>query len=116
MPDPSAPQGTMKGKSSECPERQLDYIVVEFGGGVIEVMQAVDNQHRRKRAQRADDRPRRQPDQPQRKYNGDLRQQIICEVVTDQPIGNFDQPPGQWRQLVVSELPFAAVSQRLDQV
>ncbi len=33
-----------------------------------------------------------------------------------QPVGDLDQPPGQRRQLVVAELPFAPVHQRLDQV
>ena len=51
-----------------------------------------------------------------RRHHRDLRQQVIGEVVADQPVGDLDQPPGQRRQLVVAELPFAAVDQRLDQV
>jgi hypothetical protein len=45
-----------------------------------------------------------------------VAQQVIGEIVAHQPVGDFDQPPGQRRQLVVAELPFAAVQQRFDQI
>ncbi len=45
-----------------------------------------------------------------------MRQQVIGKVVTDDAIRYFDQPPGQRRQLVITELPLPAISQRLDQI
>ena len=57
MPDPSAPQSAMQGKSGERPERQLNDVVVELRGCVIEIVQAIDNQHRCQRSRRADDGP-----------------------------------------------------------
>ena len=65
---------------------------------------------------RAGDRPRGQENERQRRHHGHLRQQIVSEVVAGEPVDNFDQPPGQRRQLVVTELPFAAICQRLDQI
>ena len=45
-----------------------------------------------------------------------LRQQVIADVVADRAIDDIHKPPRQRRELVVAELPFAAVDQRLDQV
>ena len=90
--------------------------MIELGGCVVEVVQAVDNQHGGERAERAGERSRRQVHDGKTRHHRDLRQQIIGEVVPDQLVGDLHQPPGQRRQLVVAELPFAAVDQRLDQV
>ena len=116
MPEPAAAQRAVEGKAGQCPERQLDDVVIELGGRVVEVVQAVDDEHGDQRADGAGERPRGQEDQPQRRHHGGLRQQVVSEVVADEPVHDLDQPPGQRRQLVVTELPFAAVGQRLDQI
>ena len=51
-----------------------------------------------------------------RRHHGGLRQQIVSEVVAGEPVHDLDQPPGQRRQLVVTELPFAAICQCLDEI
>ena len=111
-----AAQRAVEGKAGQRPERQLDDVVVELGGGVVEVVQAVDDEHGRERAQRPDQRPRRAVNQGESRHHRDLRQQVIGKVMTDGHERDLDQPPRQGRQLVVAELPFAAVDQRLDQV
>ena len=106
----------MKGVAGERPERQLDDVVIELGGGVMEVVQAIEDQDGDQRADRADQRTRGQPDQRERGDHRELRQRVIGGVEPDQPVQQLDQPPRQRRQLVVAELPFAAIGQRLDQI
>ena len=49
--------------------------------------------------------------------HGHLRQRVIGGIGAEHaPVHDLDQPPRQRRQLVVAELPFAAVGQGLDQV
>jgi hypothetical protein len=112
----TAAQRAVEGKARQRPERQLDDVVVEFGGGVVEVMQPVDDQHRHQRADAADQGACRRVDQGEGGADRKLGQQVIGEVVAHQPVGDLHQPPGQGRQLVIAELPFAPVHQRLDQI
>ena len=114
--DAAALEPGMKGPSGERPERQLDHVVIELGGGVVEVMQPVDDQDRHQRAARADERQRGPPHDGKGRDDRDLRHDIVGGVDSDQPVDDLDQPPRQRRQLVVAQLPFAAVGQRLDQI
>ena len=45
-----------------------------------------------------------------------LRQRVIGGVGAEQAMHDLDQPPRQRRQLVIAELPFAAIGEGLDQV
>ena len=47
-----------EGIAGQRPERQLNHVVIELGGGVVEVVQPVEDQHRDQRAGSADQRPR----------------------------------------------------------
>ena len=80
------------------------------------IVQTIDDQHRHQRTERADQRSRRHPDQPKRRRDHNLRQQVISKIVTDQAMGDFHEPPGQRWQLVVAELPFLSVGQCFDQI
>ncbi len=79
-------------------------------------MQAIDDEDGDERAGRADERPRRREDQRKRGNNDDLGQRVIGDVGAEQAVHDLDQPPRQRRQLVGAERPFAAVSERLDQI
>ena len=79
-------------------------------------MHAVDDQQRRERACDANKRPRRHPHGDKGNDHRGLRKRIERGVVTRQPIGDFAQKPGQRRQLIVAELPLAAVGHRLDHI
>ena len=73
--DPAAAGApAMERVAGERPERQLDDVVIELGGGEMEVVQAVDDQHRDQRAARADQRQRGRPDQREGRDHRDLRQ------------------------------------------
>jgi hypothetical protein len=61
-------------------------------------------------------RPRGRPDENERNHHRGLRQSVIGGVGAKRPMHDLDQPPRQWRQLVVAELPFAAIGQGLDQI
>ncbi len=106
----------VEGVARHRPERQLDDVVIELHRCELEIVKAVDNQHRDQRAQRADQRPRGGEDQRKSDDHGRLRQRVIGGVGARSPVRDLDQPPRQRRQLVVAELPFAAVGQRLDQI
>ena len=106
----------MEGVAGQRPERQLNDVVIELGGGVMKVMQAVDDQHRDQRAARADQRNAVSQTDREGRDHRDLRQRVVGGIDPDEPVGDLDQPPGQRRQLVVAQLPFAAVGQRLDQI
>ena len=90
--------------------------MIELHRRVLEVMHAVDDQHRNERAGRPDQRPRRRPHRDEGDDHHRLRQRVIGGVGAERPVHDLDQPPRQRRQLVVAELPFAAICQRLDQV
>src|SRR5499427_7296375 len=113
---PPAAQRAMEGKAGERPERELDHVVIELGRGEIEIVQAVDDQHGGERTGGADEPPRQNPHQRKGGEHRDLGNQVVDRVDPDQPIRDLDQPPGKRRQLVVAELPFPAIGQRLDQV
>ena len=114
----SAPPRSARCKANPASAQNGSWIdvVVELVGGVVEVVQPVDDEHGNERADAAEQRPRHGEDRGEGRDHRDLRQQVIGEVVPDQPVGGLGQPPRQRRQLVVAELPFAAVDQRLDQV
>ena len=109
-------QRAVEREAGERPERQLDHVVIELGGGEIEIVQPVDDQHGDERAGRPDQPPRQGPHQREGGEHRDLADQVVDRVDPERLIGGFDHPPGQRRQLVVAELPFAPVGQRLDQV
>jgi len=116
MEQPPAAQRPMKGKAGQRPERQLNHVVIEFRRGEMQVMQAIDDEQSEQGAQRPDQRPRRRPNRGERRQHAGLRQRVKEHVAAEQPVGDLHQPPGQRRQLVVAELPLAAVNERLDQV
>ena len=58
MADAPALERGVKGVAGQRPERQLDDVVIEFHGGVLEIMHAVDDEHGNERAGCADERPR----------------------------------------------------------
>ena len=76
----AAAQGRMEGVAGERPERQLDHVVIELGGGEVEVMQAVENEDATSAPTRADQRTRGQPDQREGADHRDLRQRVIGGV------------------------------------
>ena len=103
-------------QTGQRPERKLNDVVIEFHRREIEIMHAVDDQHRDERAGRADDRQRRHIDKSKTRADDELGEEIIGEVAPDQPVDDLDHPPGQRRQLVMAQLPFAPIDQRLDQI
>ena len=112
----SAPQGGMEGVAGERPQRQLDHVVIELGGGEMEVVHAVENEDGDERADGAHQRASGQPNHRKGRHHRDLRQRVVGGVDPDHPVDEFHQPPRQRRQLVVTELPFAAIGQRLDEI
>jgi hypothetical protein len=56
------------------------------------------------------------PDHKKGGDNDNLRQRVIGGIDSEQPVDDRDQPPRQWRQLVVAKLPLVPVGERLDQV
>ena len=113
----SALERGMKGVAGERPERQLNDVVIEFHRRVLEVMQAVDDQHGNERAasRRRAAAPWRRPAQRRRTTTA-CGQRVIGDVRAEYPVHDLNQPPRQRRQLVGAELPFAAVGERLDEV
>ena len=114
--DPAAPEPGMEGETGERPERQLDHVVIELGGGEIEVVHTVDDQDRDQRPERADERARGLPHEDEGDDDDRLGEGVIGGIDAKHPVDDLDQPPWQRRQLVITELPFAAVGQRLDQI
>jgi hypothetical protein len=106
----------VEGVAGQRPERQLDDVVIELHRGVLEVMHAVDDQHGHQCAGRSNERPCRRPHRDEGYDHRRLRQRVISGVDAERPVHDLDQPPRQRRQLVIAELPFAAVGESLDQV
>ena len=102
--------------AGQRPERQLDHVVIELHRGVLEVMHAVDDQHGDQCSGRSNERPCRRPHRDEGYDHHRLRQRVIGGVGTERPMHDLNEPPRQRRQLVVAELPFAAIGQRLDQI
>ena len=109
MSKASALEGRVKRVPSQSPEWELDDVVVEFHRRVLEIVHAIDDQHGDQRAGHADQLACRRPDRDEGNNHGDLRQRVIGGVGVEDAVHDFDQPPWQWRQLVVTELPFPAV-------
>ncbi len=114
--EPAATQRALQREARQRPERKLDHVVIELRRGVAEVMQPIGDQDGRECSGRPGDRQGGGEHQPKRNQHRDLRQRVIGEVVPNRLARDFDQPPGQRRQLVVAELPFPPVGQSLDQV
>ena len=72
-----APQAGMEGVAGERPQRQLDDVVIELGGGEMEVVQAIEDEHGDQRADRADQRTRGQPNRGKGADDRDLRQRVV---------------------------------------
>ncbi len=111
-----APQSGVEGVAGDRPERQLDHVVIELGRGEMEVVQAVQKEDGDEGADGADQRTRGRPDRREGRDHRDLRQRVIGGIHPHQPVDDLDQPPGQRRQLVVAELPFAPIGQGLDEI
>ena len=90
--------------------------MIELGGGEIEVVHAVDDEDRDQRAERANERACGLPHEDEGDDDGGLGEGVVSGVDAEHPVDDLDRPPRQRRQLVVAELPFAAVGQRLDQI
>jgi len=102
--------------TGQRPKRQLNDVVIELCRRVLEVMQAIDDQHGEERAGGADQRPRRGKNE--RKSNDDrcLCRSVVGDIGTEYAVHDLDQPPRQRRQLVGAELPFWAVSKGFDEI
>ena len=85
MQHPPATQRRVKGEAGERPERQLDDVVVEFRGGEMQVVLAVDDQQRNERAYRPDQRSRHRPQRGKGGDHRDLRERIEEHVAAEQP-------------------------------
>jgi hypothetical protein len=70
--EPAHPQGTVEGQSGQRPEGQLDQVGIEVARIEVEEDDAVQQQDRDERAERADD----QSGQPPHRPEGDRRQQL----------------------------------------
>jgi hypothetical protein len=116
MQHAAAAQRRMKREAGKRPERQLDHVVIEFCGSEMQVMLTVDNEQRHERAHRPDHRARHRPYCGKGRDDRDLRERVEEHVAPEHSKGRFHQPPRQRRQLVIAELPFPAIGQRLDQV
>ena len=64
----------------------------------------------------ADERARGLPHEDEGDDDDGLGEGVIGGIDAEHPVDDLDHPPRQRRQLVVAELPFAAVGQRLDQI
>ncbi len=109
-------QRAMERQSGQRPERQLDYVMIEFRRGEIEEMQSIDDQNGGRRGGRSCDPKHHRPYGRKRRQNAELPEGIIGHVGIEGAIGDLDEPPWQRRQFVVAELPFASVGQGLDDV
>ena len=90
--------------------------MIPLGGAGGEVVQAVGDQDRSERAGRADQRTRGLPHRDERDDDGDLGQRVKRIIGAEHAVHGFGHPPRQRRQLVVAELPFAAVDHGLDHI
>ena len=106
----------MEGETGERPERQLDYVVIELGGGEIEVVHTVDDQDCDQRPERANERARGLPHEDEGDDDDRLGEGVIGGIDAKHPVDDLDQPPRQRRQFVITELPFAAVDEGFDQI
>ena len=111
-----ARQRAMERKARQRPERELHHVMIEFRRGEIEIMQPVDDRDRDQRAERPRDRQRRRPHQRESRRHRRLCEQVKGGIDAGDAVDDLRRPPGQRRQLVVAELPFAAVDHGLDQV
>ena len=116
MPEASALERGVKGVAGERPERQLNDVMIEFHRRVLEIMQAVDDQHGDECAGRANKRPRGSKDQAKATTWRPAPARNRRRLAPNSRCDDLDQPPRQRRQLVVAELPFSAVGQRLDEI
>ena len=89
--DPAAPEPGMEGETSERPERQLDYVVIELGGGEIEVVHAVDDQDRDQRPERANERARGLPHEDEGDDDDRLGEGVIGGIDAKHPVDDLDQ-------------------------
>ena len=63
MTEPATPERGMEAVTGQRPERQLNDVVIEFYGRVLEIMHAVDDEHRDQRSCCPDHPARRHKDQ-----------------------------------------------------
>ena len=83
----------MKGVAGQRPKRQLNDVVVEFDSRVLEIMQAIDDQHGNQRAGRADNRACCNEHQSKGDDHRGLRQRVIGDVRADHAIRDLNEPP-----------------------
>src|SRR5438270_4455307 len=82
----------------------------------MEIMKPIDDQHSHERANTADQGKCRPPYEGECAYDRDLRERVIGRIVSNGSVGYLDKPPRQWRQLVITELPFPAIGERFDEI
>ncbi len=116
MAEASALERGMKGVARQRPKRQLGDVVIELHRRVLKVVHAVDDEDGNERTGGADERACRGEDQGKGDHHAGLRQRVIGNIRAEQPVRDLDKPPRQRRQLVVAELPLAAIGQGLDEV
>src|SRR5262249_47043950 len=109
-------QAGVKGIARQRPERQLNHIVIEFWRGEAEIVQTVDDQNCQQRARRADDPSCTGKNRGKGREYGELSSEIIGNVGANGAIKDLDSPPGEGWELVVAELPFAAVGECFDEI
>ncbi len=88
--DAAAPKRGMKGVAGQRPERQLNDVVIEFDRGVLEIMQAIDDQHGNERAGCADNGACGDEYQSKGDDHRGLRQRVIGGVRADGAMGDLD--------------------------
>src|SRR6266516_2216247 len=90
--------------------------MIELRSGVVKIMQAIDDQHGEDCANVANQRSRGEKYDSECRNHGKLGERVIRGFVADEPIDDLNEPPRQRWQLVVAELPFAPIGERLDEI
>src|SRR4029077_1004135 len=82
----------------------------------MEIMKPIDDQHSHERPDSADEGKSCPPYQGECADDRDLRERVIGRIISDRSVGYLDKPPREWRQLVITELPFPAIGERFNEV
>ena len=91
--DAAALERGMKGVAGQRPKRQLNDVVIEFDCGVLEIMQAIDDQHGNKGAGRADNGACGDEHQGKGDDHRSLRQRVVGGVRADRAMRDLNEPP-----------------------
>src|SRR5678815_5507859 len=82
----------------------------------MEIMKPIDDKHSHERADTAGQGKSRPPYKGECADDRDLRERVIGRIISDGAAGYFDKPPREWRQLVITELPFPPIGERFNEV